>query len=237
MHALDAWFETPLGQYVLAAERAYLDATLPDIFGYYALQLGLPTVDLLAESRMPNRIMLAIDGGNVRSQLSRLPIASQSVDLVVVPHAFEFAVDPHDVLREVDRVLRPEGRAVIVGFNPWSLWGVARLVARGDQVPWNGRFVSLPRIKDWLQLLGYEISAGRLACYAPPFASATWRNRFSFMEAAGDRWWGVGGGVYMLQAIKRVQGMRLLTPAWADQRVRQGKLAVAKRSVHLRLVK
>ena len=96
-------------------------------------------------------------------------------------------------------------------------------------VPWQGQFVSLVRMKDWLQLLGFEPSAGRLACYIPPTDSAVWHQRWSFLESAGDRWWGVGGGVYMLEAIKRVQGMRLIAPAWTDQRIKERKFAAVAR--------
>jgi len=134
-------------------------------------------------------------------------------------------------LREVDRVMMPEGRLVIIGFNPWSLWGLRSTLgpSRGE-VPWNGHFVSLLRVKDWLALLGFDVSAGRLTAYAPPFVSEGVRRRFAFMEPAGDRWWAVGGAVYMLQAIKRVRGMRLITPAWQEKSAREKALiAAAKR--------
>jgi hypothetical protein len=136
---------------------------------------------------------------------------------------------------------------VIVGFNPWSLWGLrSALGFSRDLHPWNGRFLSLLRVKDWLALLGFDVSAGRLIAYAPPFDSERWRRRFGFMEPAGDRWWAVGGAVYMLQAIKRVRGMRIITPAWHEKTAREkAVVAAAKRqghegaktAAHLRIVK
>jgi len=153
----------------------------------------------------------------------------------------EFAGEPHEILREVDRVMMPEGRLVIIGFNPWSLWGLRSSVGPSrDSFPWKGRFVSLLRVKDWLALLGFDVSAGRLVAYAPPFDNARVLRRFAFMEPAGDRWWAVGGAVYMLQAIKRVRGMRLITPAWQAQKdAREKTLAAAKRESvsHLKVVK
>jgi hypothetical protein len=99
--------------------------------------------------------------------------------------------------------------------------------------PWNGHFLSLPRVKDWLALLGFDVSAGRLIGYAPPFDTEKWRRRFAFMEPAGDRWWAVGGAVYLLQAVKRVRGMRIITPAWQEKDAREKPLAVAaKRQGH-----
>ena len=245
---LHDWYETPLGQYLLEKERAYLDDVTPDIFGFHAVQLGLPGVDLLRENRITHRMRVATLGApDVYANCHELPFATQSIDLVVLPHVLEFAEEPHAILREVDRVLMPEGRLIIVGFNPWSLWGLrSALGFSRNQYPWNGHFLSLVRVKDWLALLGFEVSAGRLIGYAPPFDTEKWRRRFAFMEPAGDRWWAVGGAVYMLQAIKRVRGMRLLTPAWQERDAREKALVVAakreshdpaKTAAHLRIVK
>ena len=241
-NTLQDWFATPLGQYLLEKERAYLDDVTPDIFGFHALQLGLPEYDLLRENRIAHRMRVGkSDHPDVFAKSHELPLATQSIDLAVLPHVLEFAPDPHAVLREIDRVMRPEGRLVIMGFNPWSLWGMrSSLGFSRHQFPWNGRFVSLLRAKDWLSLLGFEVSAGRLVGYVPPFDSDKWRRRFSFMEPAGDRWWAIGGAVYMLQGIKRVRGLRLLTPAWAQQKdAREKSLAAAKRQgvSHLKIVK
>ena len=241
-NTLQDWLATPLGQYLLEKEQAYLDDVTPDIFGFHALQLGMPEVDLLRESRIAHRVRIGkSDHPDVFAKSHELPLATQSIDLVLLPHVLEFAAEPHEILREVDRVMMPEGRLVIVGFNPWSLWGLRSTVGFSrHQFPWNGRFVSLLRVKDWLALLGFDVSAGRLVGYAPPFDSEKLRRRFGFMEPAGDRWWAVGGAVYMLQGIKRVRGMRLLTPAWAQQKdAREKSLAAAKRQgvSHLKIIK
>ena len=241
-NTLQDWFATPLGQYLLEKEQAYLDDVTPDIFGFHAMQLGMPEVDLLRESRIAHRVRIAAaDRPDVYAKCHELPLATHSIDMVLLPHVLEFAAEPHAILREVDRVMMPEGRLVIVGFNPWSLWGLRSSVGFSrNEHPWNGRFVSLPRVKDWLALLGFDVNAGRLVGYAPPFDNVKLRRTFDFMEPAGDRWWAVGGAVYMLQAIKRVRGMRLLTPAWQEQKdAREKSLAAAKRhSVsHLTVVK
>ena len=234
-NTLQEWFGTPLGQYLLEKERAYLDELTPDIFGFHALQLGLPGFDLLRENRITHRLRVAAaDAPDVFARCHELPFATQSIDLVLLPHVLEFAEEPHAVLREVDRVMMPEGRLVIVGFNPWSLWGLRSALGFSRHAhPWNGRFVSLLRVKDWLALLGFDVSAGRLIAYAPPFDREKLRRRFGFMEPAGDRWWAVGGAVYMLQAVKRVRGMRLITPSWQEKDAREKALiAAAKREGH-----
>jgi len=145
--------------------------------------------------------------------------------MVVMPHVLEFNENPHQILREVERVLMPEGHVIIAGFNPRSLWGVRRALGAKTGYPWRGNFISLPRMKDWLALLGFEVVSGRFACYAPPLLNPKLVKRLQFMEPAGDRWWAVCGGVYFLQAIKRVPGMRPIKPRWNEGLV--GKLLPA----------
>ena len=86
-------------------------------------------------------------------------------------------------------------------------------------------------MKDWLALLGFEIAGGQMACYVPPCATQKWLERVAFMEAAGDRWWPIAGGVYFLQAVKRVHGMRLIMPKWSDRLVPAKSLAAAPKKV------
>ena len=138
----DAWLSSPPGKYVLEWEQAQFDHIVSDIFGYHALQIGLPQLSTLQENRMPLQIILraphdkpnqgdssehtwhAVDG-----MPEELPFTSQSLDLVILPHVLEFAADPHAVLREVERVLMPEGRVVISGFNPASSWGLRQYLS------------------------------------------------------------------------------------------------------------
>jgi hypothetical protein len=135
----------------------------------------------------------------------------------VLPHVLEFAAEPHQVLREVERVLIPEGQVIICGFNPASMWGLRQSMGRltgAHFLPMNGEFISVPRLKDWLKLLNMEVNRGHFGCYAPPCMTDKWLQRFRFMEKAGDRWWPYFGALYVVQAIKRVKGMRLVGPAW-----------------------
>lgn len=221
-HSLSEWFASEQGGYVLTREQAYFDHTVSDIFGYNALQLGLPEQDFLHNSRMPLRFTAGKQIGNdVRVSCSALPFAYDSLDLVLLPHVLEFADNPHQMLREVERVLMPEGNLIISAFNPFSLWGMHRALGRKQGYPWSGRFITLPRLKDWLALLGFEVVGGRFAAYAPPFHQRKWLDRASFMERAGDRWWAVSGGVYFLHAIKRVAGMHLIKPQWNESLVRK----------------
>jgi len=215
--SLSEWFASEQGGYVLTREQAYFDHTVSDIFGYNALQLGLPEHDFLHNSRMPLRFTAGNQVGNdVRVSCSELPFACDSLDLVLMPHVLEFAENPHQIIREVERMLMPEGSLIISGFNPFSLWGMHRALGRKRGYPWSGHFITLSRMKDWLALLGFEVVGGRFSAYAPPFRHRQWFDRASFMERAGDRWWAVSGGVYFLHAIKRVPGMHLIKPQWNE---------------------
>jgi SAM-dependent methyltransferase len=226
---LSEWFATPLGHYLLERELAYFDRTVPDIFGFHALQIGLPESPFLQSSRINTRITVDLeDPAQVLADPHWLPFGENAVDLIVLPHTLEFTDEPHQLLREVHRVIRPEGQLVIAGFNPFSLFGAKRYFGRGQTMPWTGNFIALFRLKDWLSLLGFEVSGGQLDCYMPPFVQEKWLQRFSFFEKAGDRWWPIAGGVYFLRATKRVLGMRVITPAWS-RRVRKKTLAAPAR--------
>ncbi|TAM05438.1 MAG: class I SAM-dependent methyltransferase [Paraburkholderia sp.] len=155
-----AWTASPAGKYVLDWEQEQLDRVVSNIFGYHALQLGMPQLDALRENRMSCR-GLVLDGASAASapytapsahadgnsgaiqprhapvgrstvwcDLLDLPFEAQSVDLIVMPHALEFTSDPHRLLREAERVLMPEGQLVIVGFNSLSLWGARQSVGK-----------------------------------------------------------------------------------------------------------
>jgi len=242
------WLGSPPGRYLLAWEQAQFDAAVADVFGFYALQCGLPQIDCLRNNRMPSRIHarfiddVADVGGTADSAVAtvrvahfeELPFASQSLDLVVLPHVLEFAHDLHQVLREVDRVLRPEGRLFVSGMNPISLWGARQMVARGFVPPFlprEGRFIAVQRLRDWVKLLGFDLERTRYGCYRPPCRSQAWLERTAFMEHAGDRWWPICGAGYFVAAVKRVRGMRLIAPAWKRRGAPARQAATAPLSV------
>ena len=228
--ALEGWLQTPAGVYLREWEQTCLDNLTADIFGYNAVQIGMPQIDALAASRMPYKLLAdrkvrAVGGEGQRPvsltlDCTELPFASQSIDLVVLPHVLEFSTDPHQVLREVERVLIPEGQVIICGFNPASLWGarhVLRRVGGTSFLPRTEELISMPRMKDWLKLLNMGASQSHFGCYAPACRTEKWLHRYAFMDNAGPRWWPYFGGVYIVQAIKRVKGMHLIGPAWTKK--------------------
>jgi SAM-dependent methyltransferase len=251
---LQDWFQTPAGRYLLEWERTQFDLAVADIFGYHALQLGLPALDALSANRMPHRwrahsqpLPQPVPRVAIITDFAALPFAANSLDLVVLPHTLEFNGDPHATLREVERVLVPEGRVVICGLNPNSLWGLRQYRARlyrhlGFGEPFlpggesnAGQFAELigaRRLRDWLRLLSFEVESSRFGCYKPSVSGEKWLQRFDWMDRAGSRWWPIFGAVYFLVAVKRVRGMRLTGPLWKPVPKLAGKPATATQLNH-----
>jgi SAM-dependent methyltransferase len=252
---LTDWLKTPQGAYLLGWERAQFDQSVSDIFGYHALQLGLPELDTLMVNRMPHRWLALESMPQVIEEMEKLadrtktagadiltpslasrkvafltdsgalPFPEASLDLVVLPHTLELGNDAHATLREVERVLVPEGKVVISGFNPVSLWGLSQrrrhFFRRGAErlyLPRAGEFIGYWRLRDWLRLLNFEVESAQFGCYRPALSSPAWLDRFKWMDSAGQRWWPIFGAVYFLAAVKRVHGVRLLEPAWKSRK-------------------
>jgi SAM-dependent methyltransferase len=243
------WLASPPGQYLLDWEKAQMAAAVANLFGFHALQLGLPELDALEANRMSHRWLATQSAINralpnlaaapraaLVTDFAALPFPANSLDLVVLPHALELTGDPHGTLREVARVLVPDGRVVICGFNPVSLWGFRQ--KRGHMyrrfgldrlfLPEAGEFIGVLRLRDWLRLLDLEVEDGRFGCWRPAIDSQAVLQRFGWMDALGARWWPILGAVYFLVAVKRVRGMTLLNPGWKPARwLAQAPVSVA----------
>lgn len=214
------------GQYVTAWETDVLKHWVADAFGFYAAQLGhTKRIAALEENRCSER--WAVEVGETRhlgqdntqvqkievGDFSILPFASDSMDLILLPHTLDDHPDPHAVLREVYRVLRPEGQMMILGFNPISLWGAQAAYSKLYGKKWwayRHQALHVRRIKDWLRLLNCDVMQGKYGCYAPCVSSKQWLSRSRWLEDAGDRWWGVAGAVYALGAVKRTYAPTLV---------------------------
>lgn len=212
---------------MLAAEAASVGAMIPNLFGYYAVQVGaLSDVDLLAASRIGSRMVIEIDGdegvargARVQGRPSALPLESHSVDVVVLPHVLEYVADPHEALREAVRVLVPEGHLVVCGFNPWSALGARRLVpGRARRMPWSGQFLPPHRLRDWLSLLELDVRAFESHFFGPLVGRLTGTGRLSRGLARLGRAGCVAlpslGGVYVVLARKRISTMTPIRPRW-----------------------
>ena len=221
-HVVREWYKTPLGQAVEQQECHALEEILPGLFGYHLLQLSEHGVSrYLEKSTIRHKVIMDTDSVNLESAVDMrcnshlVPVSSDSVDVVLLPHTLDVDISPHLVLREVERVLVPEGKIVVLGFNPWSIWGLRRMFYWwSDSVPWGMRFISPFRIKDWLTLLGFEIESVQTFFYRPPFGNSVAVNKLGFMDKIGQTLWPAFGGVYVLVASKKVSNMTPIRPRW-----------------------
>jgi SAM-dependent methyltransferase len=144
---------------------------------------------------------------------------TDSIDVILLPHTLEFGGDARDILREADRSLIPEGHLVVLGFNPWSLWGLRRLLStRRGSAPWCGRFLSVARLKDWLRLLGFDTLYVRTFFFRPPLNRGAILERLRWLEAIAGRQPVLPAGVYVLLAKKRVVALTPIRPRWRPRR-------------------
>jgi SAM-dependent methyltransferase len=224
-HALaGAWFAGGPGACLLAAEAAALEERLVDCFGYHLVQVGcLPGLAVLSASRVLQRCVIDIDGSGgsdgypmLRGRAAALPIESDSVDVVVMPHVLEFEPRPHEALREAVRVLVPDGRLFVCAFNPWSLMGLWQLIRRrGPHPPWHGRFLAQGRLRDWLELLELELVGVDSFFFRPPVRSERVLQRLAGLERVGARAWPALGGAYLLSVRRRVSRATPVRPRFS----------------------
>lgn len=227
--ALSPWQTSVCGTYINDLEQALYDEAVVDIFGFNALQMGADHLDLLRQSRIAGRYKLvSLQQDNVKKanhttvvcEDDFLPFAEMSVDALLLPHRLEFSVRPHQTLREAARVLVPEGHLVLTGFNPMSCWGVKAALQRltrqqtAIDYPWHGKFIGLARLKDWLNLLGFEVVSQQLVAFVPPVESAAWHRRLGFFDRIAAKYLNAFGGIYFIVAKKRVVGMTPIKPDW-----------------------
>ncbi len=209
---LSAWFEGPLGAALLEQESAAVGAAIECVFGQQFLQIGAwgPPQLFLDQARTPRRALLSARGdagAGIRSHAAALPVQSGSIDAVILPHTLEFEDDPHEVLREAERVLTGEGALVILGFEPLGPWALRHRIARGGWPPSMVRVLSERRLCDWLKLLGFDVDPARRFLYTLPFARMQSGRPRRWLEASGSHVWPRLSGAYVLVARKRVFSM------------------------------
>lgn len=204
MNTLNDWHGSDYAHQFYSVESPFLDAGLRQCVGPSVLQLG----DNLEQSvvddlELPYLLKASFADHSQASVIldpAFLPFSKQTFSTVVLPHVLETHALPHQLLREAHRVLQSEGHIVLTGFNPNSLVGIQRCVRPSSVSP--GRYYSVGRVVDWLQLLGFEVVTKSLFQFAPISKHDGIRKTLHFIETVGDRWLPMIGGGYMICAKK-----------------------------------
>lgn len=211
---MEDWYKKMPAQLVLQAEKQQLDGVLARLFGYFLVQLGGPACfDLLAASPIRCRIRVSTEantnfsGFNICSYYDALPFANNSIDVVLLPHALEFVDSPERVLQEVQRVLIPEGYAIILSFNPYSLWGLPKIFGCRRRPPWHGQFHSLQSLCQWLERSELSIIDSRSLFFRPPLTNPQLQTKLFFWEGVGQLCWPSYGAVIMTMVKKKVHAL------------------------------
>ena len=218
-----AWLTGETGSVLADYEKEKFDRILPGLFGYHIAQIGqYDGVALDAAGRIRNKIRLRLDDDGLRdgscalsASAASLPFAAHSIDVVVMPHVLEYVSDPGAVLKEMERVLIEDGRLIVTGFSPWSLWALWRLnpVCR-NRPPWDGRFHSIARLRHWLSMLDFEVLEVDRFLFRPPCRRRSLLRRLLFLEKLGESCWPFLGAAYVMVAQKRRAPVSPIKMSW-----------------------
>jgi SAM-dependent methyltransferase len=216
--SMTAWWHSPMGQLVQDLEQAEILSLEHSLYGDFNVQLG-GTRACFPDSKQTVSECLVGDDGSIMAHAEALPFKSHSIDNMLLLHVLEHAVDPHQLLRETDRVLSADGKIILLAFNPLSLWGLRKLFSWRNGRPWDGHFFMPYRLKDWLSLLNYEVIEQRKIMYAPPVTKLMSASGDNGFERYGQRFWSCLGGVTMMVAAKRTIPVTPIKAKWQKRRL------------------
>ena len=243
-NALSDWHRRVPGSLVLDIENRCLIPLISNVFGYHLLIVGsrdylpvlgaarvqhctwLRTPGVLEPEPEAGVVLPAARCSSVRGHPDSMPVASDSIDIVILPHIIEFEEDPYAILRETERVLVPEGHVVVAGYNALGLMGAWNLLHRRG-APWNGHFYTASRVRDWLSVLGFDTIANEGCFFRPPLPSARILRRLQVFESVGPQLWPRLCGTWFLVARKRTATLTPVRPSWRRRRkpIREAGLA------------
>lgn len=208
---LEQWYDSAQGRLFTSNLKEVLNPWLQGVFGFHAIQLGaLPRGRALLDGLRINHAIIADpeQTADVRCDLEALPFASDSVDMVIVGHTMEYVDDPAQMLREIERILVPEGKLLVIGIDSWTMWAAWQHLRRRPF-----RCFSQRRVKDWLGVLGFEVQYSELIGMIQPrlpqrILQSPKTLRLATLMAAN-----IAGG-YALLARKRVASVKPLESPW-----------------------
>jgi SAM-dependent methyltransferase len=210
--ALQRFYGARLGEIARAAALRRLETLWPACAGLDVLGVGYAP-PYLERFRLDARRVLAYmpaaqgaerwpaDGpcAAVLGEESRLPFADSVFDRTILVHALEESESPRALLREVWRVMAPEGRLVVIAANRAGFW------ARADATPFgHGRPFSRRQLGGLLADAMFEPTASAIALHAPPIDWAPLTALSDAFERGGALLRAPFGGLVLMEAVKRL---------------------------------
>jgi len=232
--ALDSWYKSPLGCYLIEQIKSKLDSVMSTTFGYYAVQLGGQglTTQIMQNCRVNHVFLMgservgASQGQDVFIDATSLPVATDSIDLVILMHALSQAKEPHAILREVNRVLIPDGKLIIIDFNPVSLWGLRHLLQSWlDDAPWAGHYYTAGRLNDWANLLGFEQLHHYKCGYVLPLNYQKLISQSRILSKFSERWLKFSGALNVLVFEKNTIPLTPMRKRWVKRQILSPNIA------------
>lgn len=221
----DNWLRQSLGERVLNAERKIVSSLQAECYGTHALLLGVSAQQTLFKfDSMPCQTLLSpLHNKNhavqryIEGELHELPIASASIDVVLLPHSHEHVDNPRKLLMEACRIVKPEGHIIIFGFNPYSLWSLKKRQNAQNRIPGLGHFIAANKIKQWLALADFELTKHDMFLFRPPIQQENIYRQLSILEWLGGKLLKPLGGAYMIMAKAKVIPLTSIRVHWKQE--------------------
>ena len=223
---LDHWLGSFPGHSILEAEKKMLPQILTNYYGNQIVLIGTPRQQsIIKSSSIPNRILLSPMFNNthhravqsIESDLHELPVASGSVDLVLLPHILEYLDNPRQLFAEACRIVKPEGHLIVCGFNPSSMWGLKKMWANKNKIPWSGNFLPTSLIKKWLGFADFKLTKQLTMYHRPPVSYEKLFNKLKLLEWLGNKIHSPFGGIYILIAQAKVIPLTPIKLRWQQK--------------------
>lgn len=218
------WLSRFLGARVLEAERALLTRICAERYGKHAVLIGVPEQHALLNANvMTHRVMISPlmpksnDITLIESDFYELPIMPGSIDLVILPHTLDFIDNPHRLLLEACKIVKPEGDIIIMGFNPLSFWGLKKYISKNKTTPWNGNFISITTVREWLKLADFQIMQEDMLFFRPPVTHENIFHKLKFLEWVGRKCFMPLGGIYTLTAKAKMIPLMPIRMLWKQK--------------------
>ncbi|OGT44492.1 MAG: hypothetical protein A3F42_01580 [Gammaproteobacteria bacterium RIFCSPHIGHO2_12_FULL_37_34] len=227
-HTLQQWNQWLtyqfLGQELLRVEQHSISMLLSKCLGKHALTIGVPhqaallkTTKIPCQSLISPLVMHENSFDYIEGDFHDLPIATGSIDLVLLPHTLEFTDKPRKLLSDACRIVKPEGLIIIYGFNPYSTWGIRRALTKNNRAPWSANFIHLYKIKNWLRLADFALEQEKSMMFLPPLNYEFIYRKFHFLETIGRTCLAAVGGVYALVARAKVIPLTPIRLKWKQR--------------------